>query len=111
MKLVQVWSNYHLIMLCLAGSILGTLLKISWNPSADIAATPEAQAKLLARKALTSLCTGVAFTPLVLRYFGWKSEEDAIVWVAALVAFCADTILTNLSAKVAEWNTRRKDQP
>lgn len=98
-EVLEILAHKTLRLYCLIGAVMGGLI--------CIAITGGGTVREMAWKWLTGVCSGIVFTPLIIRWAGIHPGIDYIVGASAIVAILAWTSLHKLVPIVDRWLLRR----
>jgi FtsH-binding integral membrane protein len=100
---VVVLIDATLRLACLSGALLGALITIGLSKEGDTL-------RALTLKALTAVVTGIAFTPLLLRYFEYTPDVDVVLGASAALASMSTVTLQTVISRWDKWVNKKLDQ-
>jgi hypothetical protein len=100
-----VLDNTVLRTACLTGSFLGAFLAICLWPTT--AADTVMSIRQVGAKFLASAITGVAATPMMVRWMGWSLDTDILVGAAFIVSFLSVGVIHRAAPLIPELVVER----
>lgn len=91
-----IWDTNQLRMFCLIGAIGGAFVSILSFPVPVKDEGGASPARRMAAKFISSGISGMAFTPVIIKWFGWSMNVDVVLAASAAVALCAVGVLHQL---------------
>lgn len=103
----NIYADTRLLCFCVVGSVMGAFLAVACFPD-NIQGSERNAARRVALKFGSSLASGVALTPGLLRRVGWADgEPDTIVCASAVVACFAVLAIHAAAPVIGKWFARR----
>ena len=100
---VVVLTDATLRLSCLSGALLGALITIGLSDEGDTL-------RALTLRALTAVVAGLAFTPLLLRYFGFTPDVDIVLGASAGLGAIATVLLRTVRTRAEAWVNKKLDE-
>lgn len=113
---VEVVTNYPLIWdtlgiraCCIIGSILGGFLSISiWVPNSDDFTVNVRRGAI---KFFASICGGLIFAPVALRWTGIPIDPDTVMFMAGIMSFCTTSLIHKIIPLVESYLSKYTHKP